>query len=1110
MPSSASAALLAAADPLPYPRRMALFASRARAAAASGELPQLLAQLLGGDEYSREVGLFMAVVAGDLEHIRAMTQAPEWRLRHLALVAWLRSGQVPSDAVALLLRDAPAQVRWQVYRLVRAQGRSALADELVGQVRAWFGDREAARLLPGCTTGTVARLLPELGHAVGNWAALARRHPEVVLDDAARQLAGLTAPARLAWWGRYGPGVLAVGAVAPERVLDLLERFAPPTFLPGGLRRYGVLAAAQPQRVLALLTDPGRATWLTRTRLPRALLDRFARLAPEALEDLARRLRDREALLAALLDAVPPRHRWQLYEAATADVDRSRARPADVVLQALPRQHRAAEAARILQLGQVRDEEALRLRYTAFLPWTEAQATLAAATRRALADDRAVGYELLLACAGRSGDPAVVSQAVGLLARLRNEQDPVRARALAALGRVPPGLLESDVAPVLTQLVTDAVQARDSSGQTLNALSGLAVTVLRHHIDSPPLLQWSLHALERLSDNEHIPIMGRLDTLLRHGQERDAFAAVRAWIEAGIKRGKYQPLFTIARALHKRAWNLPDLQDMLGHATRKGRTSTVVRQAVSLWLADPAIRDARVEQVLLEDSSTVTLPEMWHAMCTRRTDLLDLVLTGAPPAGRFLTAGVWWVPTYAPGVRRWLPRQQKSYVDLLARVVADAGTVTHTRTAAIAAGASVPGHGWALVHRYLDSANVSLAEAALGALPWTDRPEQALPILLAHADDDRARVATYAAGRAARFVPPSHLLPTLAEYALAQGKVTSRKEALRLLARLAVPGAVTVLRQAWQQEGQHRDVYAAVVSAARLRLEDDDAWAILREAATGAREDVLAVLAADAFEVAERHRRAYAEMVVEACRSHDPQAARAAWQAFPGWAQWLPDPDAGVIGRLSDLDDRIVWRAVTPTVVALVDAGLGGPVLAEALAELARLEAADPTGGHPERDRPARRRLDELVRQVVAWAVRTAPASDREVLRAAGRRLAEQPDFTAQAAVLLMHGADIAYADLAEICGLLTDRPATAAHVATALNGRLSRDQTTQASQLLAVAERLRDRGDLAGGLFATSVAGCGARYGWSTDWRALVAELRRHPVADVRAAALDLTMADE
>jgi hypothetical protein len=53
-------------------------------------------------------------------------------------------------------------------------------------------------------TGTVRRLLAELGRAVGNWAALARRHRDVVLEDAARQLSQLTvALIRRGWFTRH-------------------------------------------------------------------------------------------------------------------------------------------------------------------------------------------------------------------------------------------------------------------------------------------------------------------------------------------------------------------------------------------------------------------------------------------------------------------------------------------------------------------------------------------------------------------------------------------------------------------------------------------------------------------------------------------------------------------------------------------------------------------------------------------------------------------------------------------------------------------------------------------------------------------------------------------
>jgi hypothetical protein len=661
MSADMASALLAEADPLPYPRRMALFAIHARRHAAAGTLPALVAGLLSGDSYRREVGLFLAVVGGDMASVQALVAAPEWLLRYRALAAWLRTGQVPMDAIVGLLHDAPAQTRGQVYRLLRTAGDAGLADALIDRVRDRFGDQEAARLLPACSTATVARLLPELGHAVGNWAALARRHPHVVLDDADRQLSTLTVPSRTAWWSRYAPGVFTAALVAPGRVIDLLERFAPPTSLPGDRRAYGTLVDADPPRVLRLLTDPGRAGWLHQ-KLPRALLDRFARLAPETLVELARQIRDQEPLLAALLQALPPRHREAVYDAATADLDRSRTRLDDALLRALPRVRRAAEATRILRLDEVQAVESVRLHYTAFLPWAQAQEPLAAGTRRAVAEDRATGYELMLACAGRTGEAAVVTEALGRLARLRNEQGPVRGRALAALTKLPPGLWHPDAAPTLDQIVTDTIQARDSSGPTLTGLSTLAVTILRHHIDSPPLRGWALHTLTRLSGNDRIPIMGRLDLLLRRGQEHHAFAAVRSWIEAGMQRGKYQPLFTITRALHKRAWNLPELQDMLGRATRRSELSHTSRQAISLWLADPTHRDTRVEQILLEDPSTATLSEVWQAMGTRRTDLLDLVLTGPPPVGRYLTAGTRWAPTYAPGLPRWLPRQHESYV----------------------------------------------------------------------------------------------------------------------------------------------------------------------------------------------------------------------------------------------------------------------------------------------------------------------------------------------------------------------------------------------------------------------------------------------------------------
>jgi hypothetical protein len=1102
---TAAAALLADLDRLPYGERMAVLAGRAH----SGDLAAM-PELAAGDRFARATALFLAVVAGDRDGLRRALADPDAGLRATALIELLRLGAAPP--LGPLLRDAPAVTRDAAYRALRRVGPAEIADGLVEEVRAVFGDREAARLLPACSAATVTRLLPGLGYAVGSWRAVAQRHPGPVLADAARQLTALTTPDRDRWWPRYGAGVAAAAVHDPPAVLDLLERFAPATALPLPLTTYGRLTAAAPDRVLALLTDPARAPWLLRTPLPRAVLARLGRLAPERLFALAERLREADFLLAALLRAVPPRHRGAVYDAAVAGTDRARTRPADVLIDVLPHAHREAEAVRILALPLVRDDEQASLHYTAYLPWERAEPALTAATRRAQPEDRAAGYELLLACAGRTRDPAPVAQAVQRLARLRNEQDPVRARALTALSRLPADLLGPDSAGALGQVVTDAVTARDSSAQTVSALGRLAVTALR---SDAGLRTWSLSTLDTLFGTGALPALGRWDTGLRRGQEQAVFAAVRSWLAAGVARARYEPLFAVATALGRRAWAVPELQAMLGRAVGTAAPDRVVRQAVSLWLADPTARSQRASAVLAAlDQSALTLPEVWQTACFSRTDLLDPALTGRL-SGRFVQKRVRWIPYQAPAVRRWLPRQQQAYLRLLTDVLTDPGATAVSRLSAVHSAATVPDGGAALVASIVDSPDIGLGEAALGALVHTDRPAEAVPALLARLDGDRARVAAYALGRAARFTPPGRLDVALAELALGRtpAKVTSRKEAVRLLVRLGAPTATTVLAQVVEQPGQHRDIRAAAISAARQRLDDGPMWTVL--GGVGSREDQLAVLAAGPFELAERHRRAYAELIVSVGRGPDPVVARAAWQALPAWTSWTPDLAPDALARLTDLTGTHVWRAVLPAVVAQLDAGR--ELLPAILLGLATVDATDPTADDPARDRPARRRLDELVDRLTAWAERN-PVRDLTALRTAGQRLAERAEFVPQAAALLLAAVRLtqpagagptepagAATGLGAICDLLSDRPVTAARLADRLAGR-----TGDPAVRLAAAAELAARADVAGGLFACALLTAGRDQGWPGGWRALVGDLRGSPHPDVRATALALPRAEE
>ncbi|MFC6016813.1 hypothetical protein ACFP2T_11420 [Plantactinospora solaniradicis] len=1126
MPTSTDE-LLRELEPLPYPQRCRRLAPIVTAMAGDGTLDRTVTELRDGDHYQRHLALMMALIGQDAAAVRAGLADDDPQIRALALRAALRANWLAAPELVELMADAPPLTRQLVYRTLARLPRPELADALVELVRDRYGEPEAARLLPGCGADTVQRLLPELDHAIPSWSRLVRRHRDVVLRHAEELLPRLDHAGRNRWWEHCGRQLLQVAATAPRQVLDLLDRFAPSTYLPGNLADYGVLAAVEPHRVVRLLTNPDRASWLRRSTLPAALLDRLGRLDPDDLVGLAGRLRDGESAFARLLRALPPSRRGTLYDAATAEVENENLVPGEVLLAVLPQRWRHREARRVLGLPRIRDDEAATLRYTAFLPWPDAEPVLTAATRRASADDRGTGYELLLRAAGRSADPAAVAVAVEHLLRLRNEQDPVRARALLALAELP-RLLGAGSVETLDRIVVAAIEARDASAAGRTALSRLAVAVLRHHPDRSALRDWSWRTLDRLFQQRSQPPLRELAAGLRRGREQEFFATVRPWLEADVARGNFQSLFAVSSSLGRRGWRLPGLQDMLRQAISPEVVPRVFEQAVGRWLDDPSTRSERVAEVLRIDLSAVTIPEVWDAVATRRTDLLDLVLAGPVPAGRFLNAGQRWSPRSARYARRWLPRQQRAVVELLAGHAADPKVPVHGRAVAIATAAWVPEYGRQLLARYVDSPNVRLAEAALGALPWTDRPAEALPVLLDRADGDRARVATYAAGRAVQFAAPSRLPGLLAKIVTRRGKVTSRKEAIRLLGRFGGPEATELMLDAWRQPDQHRDVRTAIVSAARLRLDRPQCWQIVEQAVTGGREEVLALLGNPVRTTAAPDRPRYAALVVRACDHSDPVVARAAWGMLPDWAPWAPDLVGLVVAAATRLDTEQTWPTVADAVVRLLDGQPKTPTppaqataattarpLDAALAALVRLDGLDADPGGPAADRPARRRIEQLVQSTVHRAADAGPELDRKPLREAARMLAGQPEFVPVAGELLGQLArldaavpDDLAADLAELADLLADRPALASRLAEGLGARVQAGgDRWPGSTLVGAAAQLAGRGDLAAGLFAVSLSRAGGRYGWSQPWRVLLHGLRRHPVPDVRSAGFDVVM---
>jgi hypothetical protein len=269
----------------------------------------------------------------------------------------------------------------------------------------------------------------------------------------------------------------------------------------------------------------------------------------------------------------------------------------------LPHGRRHAEARRMLALPAVAAETTARLRCTAFLPYAEVVGVLDEATRSAEAEERAYAYELLVRCAARTGDPTAVTDLLAGLKRIRNEQDPVRSRLLMALAEIRPDLFETAAVGALDGLVRDALDARDCSWQSSNAVVRLVFRVLWQSVavhDRQPLALWALETLERIGGWRRTPVPVDLRRVLRRGQEHAVFDRLRQRFSDGVRRNDAWSLLVFARSLGKRGWHLPGLQELIGRAA-KGSSDAVVTSAVALWLAPPRGRAEKVAQLVDHD-----------------------------------------------------------------------------------------------------------------------------------------------------------------------------------------------------------------------------------------------------------------------------------------------------------------------------------------------------------------------------------------------------------------------------------------------------------------------------------------------------------------------------
>ncbi len=1076
--------------------------------AGSPQLSTLLDSLQQRSSYEYVLALVAAVSARDVNRVVEATSSPVASVRSFAFSHLLSVG-APDEVAALAITAGSAVDRAQALKAINRADQHALADALIDKLRDQRGDREAAAMLSGCSSKTVTRLLPALDFAVRNRPSLTRRHPGPVLAYFEASLRLATPNRRDQLWRIWSESVVAALPANETLVLAILDEFGPSWGAAAVLHRHlAWLTRLHPEWVGRALLNPAFRRQVVQRGLTRGVRRRVRTFSPSTRLDLARAIGDNQAQLAVYLRCFAPSDRTVLFQAAYADFDISQTIWTDDLMDALPDESRVAEARRALNLRTVRDDPGSQLSSTAHLPIDEVRESLQSATMRARPEDRSAGFHALIACTRRSRSVDEVAATLAFAAeRLRNEQDPVRLAACASISAIPPRLITEQHLRSLSGLMSSVVDARDTSPSTLQILNRFVLRILEVNAAEPQgnAFAFALTALDQLAGPSGMISFGQLDQLCR-GAERALLDALLPRLQGAADHDRFELTLALATALRHRAWDLDDLQALIERATH-APDDQVVRRAIELWLEPRLPRRSRVELIVDQDPSTMTLQPVLDTVSLQRQDLLDRLFTSKDPLrGRFLTSNVPFVPIMSRGLDRWLPRQHKAYAEALIRLIDRPATQPATVARAIRTLGRLPDLGVAALEPYLASTDIVRVEAALGALARSDSPQLAISRLIQFAGDDRARVAIYAITRCSRFVPPADLTaPLTAILEAPSSKVTSRKEAIRLIALHRPPGAFDHLTSLSTDQNLHRDVRIALGRALREFLEAKQSWTLLEQLSASGGDEARSLLDTAPDQIAEVHRTQFGALVIALTAHPESFVRRRAFIALPNWASWAPAASAVAAAHIAELESGSSWRAAVYALTMIFREGVEGTTTRDLLNVLASMA---PKSGPPNRDLPARQRLAALVHRLA-----DLPAQDRirlsDDLSACGAALTSSPTLLRYQIQLRLAATD--WTDpmpaLVAIAELLAARPGLAPGAAHALRAALNLDQAIWSpDHLEETADVLLQRSELPHLVFALAVTtAAGSRSAWTAQWRKRLDRLRGDDNLDIAEAALDV-----